>query len=72
MASAPIPATTQRAADGPPAATPVAVPSGALVFFSCANSFVLWLSGNNTDTSALEKRSRTRSSTALSACSTVR
>ena len=52
MASAPMP-TSQPSV--PPTTAPVpapaAAPSGALVCFSCANSFVLVTSGNSTETS---------------------
>ena len=54
IARAPIPANQPNA---PPTTTPVpapvAVPSGALVCFSCAKSFVPWFSGNKTETSVL-------------------
>ena len=41
IASAPMPASRPSVPpSAPPAATPVVVPSGALVFFSCAKSFV--------------------------------
>jgi hypothetical protein len=51
----------------PPAVTPVAVPSGAFVFFSCANSFELSLSGSKTEMSALANPARSSVSTACSA-----
>src|SRR5262245_6919919 len=69
IASAPIPASHPKTPPtAPPVPAPVAAPSGALVFFSCANSRLLALSGNKTEISLGEKPDDFNRSTIVSAC----
>jgi hypothetical protein len=56
MANAPIPAIQPNApTTTPPVTAPVMAPSGALVFFSCAKSWLVPFSANNAEMSFLEK-----------------
>ena len=59
IASAPIPASTPKVPPiTPPVVTPAVVPSGALVSLTCANSFVLLVSGSRTEMSPTRKACR--------------
>src|SRR5262245_13759461 len=70
IANAPIPAIHPNAPPTtPPVPAPATAPSGAFVFFSCAKSRVVPLSGNSTEMSLLEKFTALSSSTICSACS---